>query len=155
MLLFTLLFLKKLFSYENYGTIKPEMFVPVGKKLRSKHIKCFSKCMKITPCHAHVFLRGTKGSKKVARRWKMTQGAGGLQQVYEDNTMSCTRVFEGHQRFKESRKEVKDDSRSGRPSASRTEVNILFTNPSARAGYDTRSVFKRSLTGLISEFSFS
>ena len=32
---------------------------------------------------------------------------------------------------------------------------ILFTNPSARAGYDTRSVFKRSLTGLNSEFSFS
>ena len=33
--------------------------------------------------------------------------------------------------------------------------NILFTNPSARAGYDTRSIFKRSLTGLNSEFSFS
>ena len=32
---------------------------------------------------------------------------------------------------------------------------ILFTNPSARAGYDTRSIFKRSLTGLNSEFSFS
>ena len=32
---------------------------------------------------------------------------------------------------------------------------ILFTNPSARAGYDTRSNFKRSLTGLNSEFSFS
>ena len=32
---------------------------------------------------------------------------------------------------------------------------IIFTNPSARAGYDTRSVFKRSLTGLNSEFSFS
>ena len=31
----------------------------------------------------------------------------------------------------------------------------IFTNPSARAGYDTRSVFKRSLTGLNSEFSFS
>ena len=30
-----------------------------------------------------------------------------------------------------------------------------FTNPSARAGYDTRSIFKRSLTGLNSEFSFS
>ena len=28
----------------------------------------------------------------------------------------------------------------------------LFTNPSARAGYDTRSIFKRSLTGLNSEF---
>ena len=32
---------------------------------------------------------------------------------------------------------------------------ILFTNPYARAGYDTRSIFKRSLTGLNSEFSIS
>ena len=32
---------------------------------------------------------------------------------------------------------------------------ILYTNPSAQAGYDTRSIFKRSLTGLNSEFSFS
>ena len=32
---------------------------------------------------------------------------------------------------------------------------ILFSNPSARAGYDTRSIFKQSLTGLNSEFSFS
>ena len=32
---------------------------------------------------------------------------------------------------------------------------ILFTNPSARAGYDTRSIFKRILTGLNTEFSFS
>ena len=32
---------------------------------------------------------------------------------------------------------------------------ILFTNPFARAGYDTRSIFKRSLTGLNWEFSFS
>ena len=28
-------------------------------------------------------------------------------------------------------------------------------NPSARVGYDTRSIFKRSLTDLNSEFSFS
>ena len=28
-------------------------------------------------------------------------------------------------------------------------------NPSARAGYDTRSILKRSLTGLNSEFSIS
>ena len=34
-------------------------------------------------------------------------------------------------------------------------IFILFTNPSARAGYDTRSIFKQSLTGLNSEFSFS
>ena len=33
-------------------------------------------------------------------------------------------------------------------------INI-FTNPSARAGYDTRSIFKRSLTGFNSEYSFS
>ena len=32
---------------------------------------------------------------------------------------------------------------------------ILLTNPSVRAGYDTRSIFKRSLTGFNSEFSFS
>ena len=32
---------------------------------------------------------------------------------------------------------------------------IIFTNPSARAGYDTRSIFKWSSTGLNSEFSFS
>ena len=37
----------------------------------------------------------------------------------------------------------------------RQEEIIIFTNPSARAGYDTRSIFKRSLTGLNSGFSFS
>ena len=37
----------------------------------------------------------------------------------------------------------------------RLDFEILFTNRSARAGYDTRSIFKRSLTGLNSEFSFS
>ena len=26
-------------------------------------------------------------------------------------------------------------------------AKVLFTNPSARAGYDTRSIFKQSLTG--------
>ena len=32
---------------------------------------------------------------------------------------------------------------------------IIFTNPSAQAGYDKTSIFKPSLTGLNSEFSFS
>ena len=36
-----------------------------------------------------------------------------------------------------------------------TTVYVLFTNPSARAGYDTRSIFKRFLTGFNSGFSFS
>ena len=35
------------------------------------------------------------------------------------------------------------------------DILILFTNPSTRAGYDTRSIFKRSLAGLNLEFSFS
>ena len=36
-------------------------------------------------------------------------------------------------------------------------INVLsyLPNPSAREGYDTRSIFNRSLTGLNSEFSFS
>ena len=33
--------------------------------------------------------------------------------------------------------------------------NSYLPNPSARAGYNTRSIYKRSLTGLNSEFSFS
>ena len=32
---------------------------------------------------------------------------------------------------------------------------FIFTNPSTWAGYDTRSIFKQSLTGLNSEISFS
>ena len=31
----------------------------------------------------------------------------------------------------------------------------LFANPSTRAGCDTKSIFKRGLAGLNSEFSFS
>ena len=34
-------------------------------------------------------------------------------------------------------------------------IVTIFINPSARAGYDTRSIFKRNLIGLNSELSFS
>ena len=34
-------------------------------------------------------------------------------------------------------------------------IIILFTNPTAWVGYDTGSIFKRSLIGLNSDFSFS
>ena len=37
----------------------------------------------------------------------------------------------------------------------RTDRLSYLPNPSAQAGYDTRSIFKRSLTGFNSEFSFS
>ena len=47
-----------------------------------------------------------------------------LNQEYGDNPMSRTRASEWHKRFKEGRKEVEDDCRSGKPSTSRTEVNV-------------------------------
>ena len=39
--------------------------------------------------------------------------------------------------------------------SSPSSYSPYLPNPSARVGYDTRSIFKRSLTGLNSEFSFS
>ena len=47
-----------------------------------------------------------------------------LQEVYGDETMSRSRIFEWHKRFKEGREDVEDDSRSGRPSTSRTADNV-------------------------------
>ena len=46
-----------------------------------------------------------------------------FQRVYRDNTILLTHVFEW-QRFKEGCEVVKDDSKSRRPSTSKTEVNI-------------------------------
>ena len=47
-----------------------------------------------------------------------------LQEVYGDDTMSRTRPFERHRRFKEEREKVEDDHKSGRPSTSRTVENV-------------------------------
>ena len=47
-----------------------------------------------------------------------------LLEVYGDDTMSRTRLFEWHRRFKEEREEVEDDHRSGRSSTSRTDENV-------------------------------
>jgi len=44
-----------------------------------------------------------------------------LQEVYGDNTMS---VFKWHKRFQDGRENVEVDSKSGRPSISRTSENI-------------------------------
>ena len=46
------------------------------------------------------------------------------QQVYGNNTMSCTRIIECLKRFEEQREEVNDDFRNGKPSTSRSEVII-------------------------------
>ena len=47
-----------------------------------------------------------------------------LQEVYGDEMMSRSRVFEWHKRFKEGRENVEDNLSSGRPSTGRTEANV-------------------------------
>ena len=47
-----------------------------------------------------------------------------LQEVYGDATMSRTRIFECHKRFREGREDVEDDPKSGRPITSRTNENV-------------------------------
>ena len=47
-----------------------------------------------------------------------------LQHVYGDETMSRSRVFEWHRRFREGLEEVEDAPRSGRPSTSRNDENV-------------------------------
>ena len=49
-----------------------------------------------------------------------TETFNSLQEVYEEATMSRTRIFEWHKRFREGREDVEDDPRSGRPTTSRT-----------------------------------
>ena len=49
-----------------------------------------------------------------------------------------------------------DNTSAGQPHyISSLKPLILFTNPSAQAGYNTTSISKQSLTGLNSESSFS
>lgn len=44
--------------------------------------------------------------------------------VYEKDTMSRTRVFEWHKRFKDGREEVEDDEHPGRLCISKTDENV-------------------------------
>ena len=47
-----------------------------------------------------------------------------LRDVYEDSSMSRTRVFEWHKQFVEGRGDVEDDPKSGRPCTSTTDIDI-------------------------------
>ena len=56
-----------------------------------------------------------------------------LQEVYGDATMSRTRIFEWHKRFREGREDVEDDPKSGRPTTSRTNENVECVREKVRS----------------------
>jgi len=47
-----------------------------------------------------------------------------VEEVYGDECLSCTQVFEWFKRFKEERDKIGDDQCPGRPSTSKTDANI-------------------------------
>ena len=47
-----------------------------------------------------------------------------MQQVYGEDAMGRTQLFQWHKKFKEGREDLADDARSGRPSTSRHDDNI-------------------------------
>ena len=55
-----------------------------------------------------------------------------LKEVFGDNCVSRTQVFEWHKRFVEGREVVEDDERSGRPVTSRTDEKIQKINKIVR-----------------------
>ena len=55
-----------------------------------------------------------------------------LQQVYQEQTLSCLTVFISHKRFKDGREDVEDDPRGGRPSTSRNETSTSRNDVRAR-----------------------
>ena len=72
--------------------------------------------------------------KFLVRRGKTpTEALKLLQEVYGDDTMSITRLFEWHRRFREGRKEVEDDHWSGRPSTSRTDEYVEHVRQKVRS----------------------
>ena len=66
--------------------------------------------------------------------------------VITDDTISRTRLFEWHRRFKEGREKVKDDHKSGRPSTSRTDENVERVRQKVRS--DRRLTVKMILDEL-------
>lgn len=48
-----------------------------------------------------------------------------IKEAYGDVALSCLTVFECHKLFREGRELVEDDERSGRPSTSRINENVI------------------------------
>ena len=51
-----------------------------------------------------------------------------LLEVYGEDVMSRTQIFEWHTRFVKGREEMEDDPKTGRPSTTRTDENITRVN---------------------------
>ena len=62
-----------------------------------------------------------------------TEALAMLQQVYGEDAMGRTQLFEWHKKFKEGREDLADDPRSGRPSTSRHEDNIQHVKQLVRS----------------------
>ena len=78
--------------------------------------------------------RATYQSEVFGPAGKKSIGCTGmLQEVYRDETISSSRVFEWHKRSKEGHEDVEDDSRSGRSSTSRTADNVERVKHMVRA----------------------
>ena len=60
---------------------KDEILGLVGENPIKKHMKCFYKWMEVILCGAYMFLYGTIGLKRHARRWKIIPEMVGLQQA--------------------------------------------------------------------------
>ena len=54
-------------------------------------------------------------------------------EVYGEDVMSRLRVFEWYKRFKSGHEEVEDDPRSGRPSTTKTDKNIVRVKQMVRS----------------------
>jgi len=64
-----------------------------------------------------------------------------------DAALSRTTIFEWHKRFREGREKVKDNERSGRPTASRTDDNIAAFNKMVK---EDRNVTSRLRADILS-----
>ena len=62
----------------------------------------------------------------------LTESLKMLQEAYGDQAMSRARVFEWHQRFRKGEENVEDKPRSGRPSSSKTDVNVEAVRQAVR-----------------------
>ena len=110
----------------------------------------------------HSFLRGCRRDPRHFGECRACQGYGSPRTHLKKGLVPHSRVWWGVlQRplsFSQStrvfnRQKFLHSPRS--PFLDNAQNITIFTNPSTRAGYDIRSIFKRSLTGLNSEFSFS